>query len=196
MSSREKILADIKRNKPAEVAIPSFEFTATTYDNVVTKYMETLLGIGGNCNVVKDLTEVNKILSTLVKDQEVVIGISELGGYNASEYAFKDAAALEGVDTVVIEGNYAVAENASIWIPEKNMVNRMLPFICQHLIIVVNESDVVSNMHEAYARIKVDEDGYGAFIAGPSKTADIEQSLVIGAHGPLSLNVFIISADK
>ncbi|MDB5191321.1 MAG: lactate utilization protein [Segetibacter sp.] len=196
MSSREKILADIKRNKPAEVAIPSFEFTATTYDNVVTKYMETLLGIGGNCNVVKDLTEVNKILSTLVKDQEVVIGISELGGYNASEYAFKDAAALEGVDTVVIEGNYAVAENASIWIPEKNMVNRMLPFICQHLIIVVNESDVVSNMHEAYARIKVDEDGYGAFIAGPFKTADIEQSLVIGAHGPLSLNVFIISADK
>ena len=192
MSSREKILAAIKQNKPAEVAIPAYGFTPITYDNVTTKYMETLLGIGGNCNVVEDMAEVQALLPSLIKDKEVVIGIQEFAGYNVNDYATKEATALESVDTLVIRGTYAIAENASIWIPESNMVNRMLPFICQHLIIVVEEKNVVANMHEAYAKIKVDTDGYGAFIAGPSKTADIEQSLVIGAHGPLSLNVFIV----
>jgi L-lactate dehydrogenase complex protein LldG len=72
------------------------------------------------------------------------------------------------------------------------MGNRILPFSTEQLIIVIEAKNIVNNMHDAYAAIDIQENGYGVFIAGPSKTADIEQSLVIGAHGPTDLIVFII----
>ena len=64
-------------------------------------------------------------------------------------------------------------------------------FIAQHLALVISASNIVHNMHEAYERLSFDSPGFGAFISGPSKTADIEQSLVVGAHGPRSLTVFV-----
>jgi len=68
-----------------------------------------------------------------------------------------------------------------------------LPFICQHLAVLLHKNDIVQTMHEAYATIGNNAYGFGLFIAGPSKTADIEQSLVLGAHGPKTMTVFVIN---
>ena len=72
------------------------------------------------------------------------------------------------------------------------MGNRALPFICQHLVIVLPIKKLVPTMHQAYQSIDVSANGFGTFIAGPSKTADIEQALVIGAHGARSLVVYLL----
>jgi L-lactate dehydrogenase complex protein LldG len=100
---------------------------------------------------------------------------------------------LENVELAVIKGHFAVAENGSVWITEDLMGHRALPFITQHLSVVINEADVLPTMHEAYQRIGESVYGFGSFIAGPSKTADIEQSLVIGAHGSRSMKVFLLA---
>ena len=91
-----------------------------------------------------------------------------------------------------MRGVVGVAENAAIWLAVKEVVKRVLPFIAQHLVIIVDERDLVPTMHEAYARLDVRDSNYGVFVAGPSKTADIEQSLVIGAHGPRSMMVILV----
>jgi L-lactate dehydrogenase complex protein LldG len=58
--------------------------------------------------------------------------------------------------------------------------------------VIVPKAKLVASMHEAYNKIGNADYRFGVFIAGPSKTADIEQSLVLGAHGPKSMTVFLI----
>jgi len=191
--SREKILNAIAKNKPAPLPLPEKFIVERTLVNLAEKFLDVLQGIGGKGRIVNDLTEVKNLLQEKrERGVEVVNCIKDLPGYNAGDYVSKTAAETQTVHTVFLKGVIAVAENAAIWVPESAAVNRILPFICQELVMVVDERDLVANMHEAYDLINVNEDGYGAFIAGPSKTADIEQSLVIGAHGPLKLDVFVV----
>ena len=84
-----------------------------------------------------------------------------------------------------------MAENAAIWVDEADLPHRALPFVAQHLAIVLPKRKIVADMHAAYARLPRPLPGYGVFISGPSKTADIEQALVIGAQGPKSLVVLL-----
>ncbi len=106
-----------------------------------------------------------------------------------------DPASLASIEVAVVLGEIAVAENGAIWIPENALTHRILPFICQHLVIVIKDDCIVGNMHQAYTQIDLKKIGFGVFVAGPSKTADIEQALVVGAHGARSLTVLML-ADR
>ncbi len=108
---------------------------------------------------------------------------------NLDPAAVKDPLQLAGVDLAVLRAQLGVAENGALWVSETEAVHRVLPFITQHLILVLRRAALVGTMYEAYRHLDIAATGFGVFIAGPSKTADIEQSLVIGAHGPRSLVV-------
>lgn len=190
MSSKQQILEAIGRNKPAKTCLPDL-LTFPSADNLIEKYTQSVTLNGGTAIEVDTFEDINIFVTeNFLKGVEVVSTINEIVG-NRDIQSVLDPHDLEKVEVAVVKGEVGVAENAAIWIPEKNLPHRVLPFIAQHLIIVLEKDQLVANMHEAYRKIKVAEDGYGVFIAGPSKTADIEQSLVIGAHGARSLTVFI-----
>ncbi len=186
MSSREKILASVKANKPDFInlpLIPAFEG-----DGSIEKFKTVLTGIGGHAVEVNSKADCQEVIDTHYSDLKNVA--SQLVKANVEIDTNTSKHILEQVDLAIIEGVVGVAENGAIWVPESNMINRALPFITQHLVLVLDKANVVANMHEAYKLL--DSIGnYGAFIAGPSKTADIEQALVIGAHGARSMMVIL-----
>jgi L-lactate dehydrogenase complex protein LldG len=105
---------------------------------------------------------------------------------------------LKHIDYAIIQARFAVAENGAIWVDSEQLngintnTHRVLPFICENLIMVLNKDNIVETMHDAPEKMHLHAGDFGTFIAGPSKTADIEQALVVGAHGAFSLKVYLI----
>lgn len=197
MSSRDTILATVKANKPAAEPTPPVmqlhNSTAITYTDPIEQFTTIAQSIGATVQKAAAIKELQQhVEQALAAGQRIVNTISGIGQVTENININTPAQELETVDIAYINGTVGVAENAAIWVSETQMVNRALPFICKQLVLVIHARDVVSNMHQAYSRLQVAEHGYGAFIAGPSKTADIEQSLVIGAHGPLGLTIYIL----
>ena len=195
MSSREKILSQIKINQPdfQELNV-NFKFD-TVYESLYEKFAETLSFVGGEALEVNSFAEIKadiqKHYQGITNIATTIDELLELADFSLN---ITDPHELEMLNLVIIEGDFAVAENAAIWVSEKQLPHRALPMITQYLAIVIHKTDIVANMHRAYERVKVDETGFGTFISGPSKTADIEQSLVIGAHGARGLVVYVMAS--
>lgn len=194
MTSREKILAAVKQNQPESVPMPDIAFLTGEPVEAVEKFVTTLTTIGGRVYRVNGYDEIAAIVKeNYTGGQRIITLIPELAEITTEVFAPQPAAHhLQDVELAVLKAHFGVAENGAVWVTEELLGHRALPFITQHLAVVVNAADIVPTMHQAYARNIDLSYGYGAFIAGPSKTADIEQSLVIGAHGSRSMTVFLM----
>ena len=196
MTGREKILNAVSANKPGFVAAPALVIDRPEISdlNLVGLFIQKLESIGGRAMVENGYAAITEDIQQSGKDDKRVVNtIPEAGELSTGITAIPGAAYLENVHKAFIRGSLGVAENGAIWVKESQAVNRLLPFICQHLVLVIRAADIVATLHDAYRQVNIAEEGYGVFIAGPSKTADIEQSLVIGAHGARSLVVYLVN---
>lgn len=194
MTSRDLILQKIKQNKPEPSALPSLPIFERNDIDKVAHFIEILKFVGGNPIELMPGEDVNNHIEGIYPDmKKIATNMPNIRSANVNLDAINDPHQLEDIDLVVLKGEFGVAENAAVWIPANIISHRALPFITQHMVFVVEKSSLVWNMHQAYQQLRMDNiDGYGVFISGPSKTADIEQSLVIGAHGSRSLTVFLV----
>ncbi|MGC4104364.1 LutC/YkgG family protein [Ferruginibacter sp.] len=192
MSSREKILAAVKNNQPALQQLPVLEdLTPVQYQDKFEQFTNVLKTIGGNVVVMNSMDGIAYYVKNNFGSTHIVTTINELPGIQQLDNTL-DPHFLENIELAVIKVLLGVAENGAVWVTDAAIKIRALPFICQHLAVVLNKKDIVHNMHEAYENIGNNGYDFGVFIAGPSKTADIEQSLVLGAHGPKTMTVFVI----
>lgn len=196
MSSKEKILAAVAANQPALSALPDIKpFLKSSYTDVPGKFIDMLTSIGGKVLQVNSLDEIRDHIKTSTQPTDrIVSNVFGLSDVTEKITGFPvPAHDLQDVELAIISAQYGVAENGAVWIKEDPSYRRVLPFICQRLAVVLQRQDIVATMHDAYQKIGQKKYGFATFIAGPSKTADIEQSLVLGAHGARTMTVFLVN---
>ena len=194
MGSREEILARLRAAAPPARELPEARRFGGRFEDLRAQFAASLQDAGGRCvriEVADALIGALDQLEPYRTASHIASLVAGIPRANVRLEEIRDAHDLRDVELAIIPGELAVAENGAVWITERALPHRALPWIAQHLALVVSADALVNDMHEAYERLEVGG-GFGCFISGPSKTADIEQALVIGAHGPRSTTVFLM----
>ena len=195
MSNKDDILKRYRANVREKYDMPDLsDIKAITYPNPLVQFIKMSEMVGGQVIEVDPGRDINALIRELFPDaNEIASNLPEITIATRNPDTVGRARDLNGTDVGVIRGVFGVAENACIWIPQ-TMKENAICFISENLVILLPKSQIVNNMHEAYKRIEFDKeyDGYGVFISGPSKTADIAQVLVMGAQAARSATILLL----
>ena len=188
---KEELFDKLRRNTREQFDMPDLTINAIKYPDTVKQFIEMSKTVGGKVKCIKKDDDVNKVIRELYPDAKVFA--SNVPGIEAdlNPDTVAEAKDLNGTDVGILQGELGVAENGCVWVPQ-TMKEKAVCFISEELVIMLDKKNIVDNMHEGYKRIRVPELGYGCWISGPSKTADIEQALVMGAQAARGVTVLLI----
>ncbi len=207
--SKERILAKIREanSVPRELPIPTPDFEGEIYahDNEDTAviFATNFTNAAGKlvyCKSNEELYEKlngylqqENLTNNYVWEEELSINL-EKGGI---KHKTSDAGFIEKVDCGITYCEYLIARTGSILVSSKLGGGRILNCYPPIHVVCANLSQLVYDIQDGIdnVRDKYDEQEAPSLISlitGPSRTADIEKTLVMGAHGPKELILFLV----
>jgi L-lactate dehydrogenase complex protein LldG len=107
-----------------------------------------------------------------------------------------DADALAACDAGITECDALVAQMGSVLLSSRSAGGRALSILPPHHVVLARREQLLPDLPTAFALL---HERYGdawpslvSFVTGPSRTGDIERILVLGAHGPKRLTIFLL----
>ena len=193
MSKKDEILGRIRAGITERFDKPPLgDLQATVYPDPLAAFIAGSETAGSKIVQLEPGADPDAAIRRLFPDAKTIASnLPEIHIATLNPDAVGGAQDLNGTEVGIIRGSFGVAENGCIWIPQA-MKAKAVCFISENLVILLPKTEIVSNMHEAYRRIDLGEYGYGTFISGPSKTADIAQTLVMGAQAARSVTVVLL----
>lgn len=190
--ARARILAALRATPIDAAPLPTHDGPWTASPDLVAAFRTAAEKAGSDCVMSRGEKLVAALAPTIerIAPRRIVSTLPELP-ISTGALAEIDPHRYADVDLAIVRGEFGVSENGAIWITDRDVSERSLWFLAEHLAVVLARDAIVPHMHAAYERIGELDRPFGMFLAGPSKTADIEQALVIGAHGPRSLTIVL-----
>ena len=189
---KEDFLNKLRKNTHVQYDMPDMEIEGIRYEDTLQQFIEMTKSVGGHVIEAKEGEDLNELIKKAYPEAKVFASnLPEITMAQRNPDTVAEANDLNGTDVGIVRGQVGVAENGCVWIPQ-TMKEKAILFISEYLVILLDKKNVVDNMHEAYARIEMDPQyNFGTFISGPSKTADIEQALVMGAQAARGVTVVL-----
>lgn len=191
MNYKEQLLAKLRAATTTAYDMPAAPVQGITYADPLAQFVEMSHTVGSQVIMVAPGDTLDALVRRAYPEARVIASnLSQLTIATLNPDTVAEAQDLNGTDVGVVAGQVGVAENGCVWVPQ-DMKEKAVCFISEYLVIVLPKSGIVSNMHQAYDRIEMSSYGFGSFISGPSKTADIEQALVMGAQAARGVTVIV-----
>jgi L-lactate dehydrogenase complex protein LldG len=191
MDDRQKILKKLDKRKPVPEDIPSLSSRQYTEEQLTGLFIENL-SRGGGVGEYINKNDLDTILQKMYKGSDRILDLSDYTEIHSQSINLNSGRKIDHIDLLILDGIMGVAENGAVWITGKQLSERRFPFITGQVVMILPRRTLVYDLLQAYQQIDLSGDGFGIWIAGPSKTADIEQSLVIGAQGASRHRVLLI----
>ena len=195
MSSRDEILASVRRNLPrVERPLPEVPlFDDAPPASLLAAFKDNLHRMGGVFLDPPASGDPLAPIRTKIANAKIVCSVvPEIAG-NRDIASVSQPQDLADVDFAIIRAAFAVAETGSVLLSDTALRVNAVAYLAQHLIVLLDPADVVVNLHHAYRRPEFRDRHYASFHTGPSATADIEGVLIHGAQGVRSLSVLPIA---
>ena len=189
MSSRDHILAQVRRNEPAWRALPEIPSFDRPLADPWDAFAKALARMGGSVAVPPEGVALDAFVLARFPDARVICSATAEVAGTRNISSVRDPAELEDVDVGVVRAVFGVAETGSVWISEREFGVNVLGFLSQHLVVLLDPRSIVPDLHHAYRHPGFFEARYAVLMTGPSATADIEGVLVRGAQGIRTLTV-------
>jgi L-lactate dehydrogenase complex protein LldG len=172
-------------------------FPPPVYENSWQRFGRVLTAVGGSFQGPLARSAIGGVVTALVSasggrcvaSTAAVPLCSGVTGWWPAPDAARQPHGLADVELGILTAELAVAENAAVLLSSSSLPERALAFLSQHLVVLVPASALVPDLVTAQTRLPVPPPHHLTWMSGPSKTADIEQTLVVGAHGSRSLTV-------
>jgi L-lactate dehydrogenase complex protein LldG len=209
--SREAILTRVRDalGRKAGDSVPAppsvrLEVPETDTAARVASFRERLEALNGNVRVVANAAAAVNAVSEILNGRAAVASnapfLEECGvaGLPAVRGGFRDRSALKAAcaeaPVGITSAPFALAATGTLVLLSDNEEQRLVSLLPPAHLAVIPASRILANLDELFVRLPLPADSTSAlvFITGPSRTADIEQILVRGVHGPGEVHVVIV----
>ena len=209
-SARDQILSNIKANRSAEcgdvgesraaIRLPRPQFSDAPESSLASQFEVKLGQVHGTCGRIHSMEEVpdhiSDYLSSMGENLEVVLTPHEdVAGLDWHGFECRTGIAQQEDRVSVTRARAGIAETGTVVLESSAASPVTLNFLPEVNIAVLLESELVAFLEDYWITLGRVPRTVN-FITGPSKTADIEQTIVYGAHGPRKFHVVLVSQSQ